>query len=68
MKKLTQKDADDIFKLVKKMEELHWDHINALDETIKLVFGKSYELAVVDGNVVGVGKVTPHRNKIIFHR
>jgi hypothetical protein len=68
MKKLTRTDANKIFKLVQNMEDLHWTNMRSLENTVVKALGSQYELAVVDGNIVGIGEVTSRGHKLIFHR
>ena len=68
MKRLTKKDADKIFELVQNMEDLHWANMCDLEYNIVKPFGENYELAIVDGQVVGIGKITRKGQKIVFHR
>lgn len=67
-KKLTKKDAEKIFKLVQNMEDLHWANIHALETTLLSKFNNNYELAIVGGDIVGIGQITKTGKKIIFHR
>lgn len=66
--KLTRKDADKIFQLVQNMEDLHWANLSSLEHTVIKPFGDKYELAVVDGQIAGIGMVTKKGNKLVFHR
>jgi hypothetical protein len=67
-KRLLKKHAVEIFKQVDLMEDLHYANIRALERTMLTGYDGLYEIAIVGGDIVGIGKITKTGKKLVFHR
>lgn len=67
-KKLTKKNAVEIFKQVQLMEDLHYANLRSLEATMLSGYDNIYELAIIAGDVIGIGKITKTGKKLVFHR
>ena len=67
-KKLTKTHADRIFKQVQLIEDLYYENIRALERTMLAGYDGIYEIAVVGGDIVGIGQITKTGKKLIYHR
>jgi hypothetical protein len=67
IRKLTRSRAETYFKLIKSADDVYWRAISTIENELQDKFGKDYELAIVDGSVIGIGRFTRAGRKLVFH-
>jgi len=66
-KKLTKEQVSDVFREVQFAENTFWNDIEVINDSFLKCIDRRYELAVIAGEVVGIGYVDKDGNKKLVH-